>query len=237
MTIKTVLFDFSGTLLRIEPAEEWLRGALAATGHVLPEARLVELAAALERVGAQPGGAPGAPVRFPDARTAELWPVRDESAAAHRAAYTGLSRHVPLPHDALHEELYARHMRPEGWRPYPDAHDVLAGLRARGIRVGVVSNVGWDIRPVFRAHGLDAFVDAYTLSFEHGVQKPDARLFATACGVLGASGPETLMVGDSREADGGASALGCAVHFVEHLPVTARPAGLRPVLGLVDAAG
>ncbi|SCE35672.1 hypothetical protein GA0115246_115294 [Streptomyces sp. SolWspMP-sol7th] len=231
MTIKTVLFDFSGTLLRIESAEEWLRGALAATGHVLPEARLVELAAALERVGAQPGGAPGAPARFPDARTAELWPVRDESAAAHRAAYTGLSRHVPLPHDALHEELYARHMRPEGWRPYPDAHDVLAGLRARGIRVGVVSNVGWDIRPVFRAHGLDAFVDAYTLSFEHGVR--EAGRAALRDGVRGA--------GRERpgDADGGRQPRGGRRRERSRLrgPFRGTPPRDRPPGGAAPGAG
>ncbi|GAA3243665.1 hypothetical protein GCM10020256_68710 [Streptomyces thermocoprophilus] len=42
------------------------------------------------------------------------------------------------------------------------------------------------------------------------------------------------MVGDEPRADGGAEALGCAVHFVEHLPVAERPDGLRPVLGLVS---
>jgi hypothetical protein len=44
------------------------------------------------------------------------------------------------------------------------------------------------------------------------------------------------MVGDDRRADGGAAALGCAVHFVEHLPVERRPDGLRPVLELLDRA-
>ena len=110
---------------------------------------------------------------------------------------------------------------------------MLRGLRERGLRVGVVSNIGWDLRPVFRAHGLDPYVDTYTLSYEHGVQKPDPRLFATACEALGADPREALMVGDDRRADGGAAALGCGVHFVAHLPVAQRPDGLRPVLDLV----
>ena len=38
-----------------------------------------------------------------------------------------------------------------------------------------------------------------------------------------------LMVGDDRRADGGAAALGCAVHFVDHLPVDR--AARRPVAG------
>jgi len=103
-------------------------------------------------------------------------------------------------------------------------------LRERGIPVAVVSNIGWDPRPVFVEHGLDAFIDTYVLSYLHGIQKPDPRLFATACEAIGVAPRDALMVGDDRRADGGATALGCAVHFVDHLPVNARPDGLRPVL-------
>jgi hypothetical protein len=45
------------------------------------------------------------------------------------------------------------------------------------------------------------------------------------------------MVGDSRSADGGAAALGCRVHFVDHLPADQRPNGLLPVLDLVGTPG
>ena len=231
MTIKCVLFDFSGTLFRVESTGSWLRAVLDEAEVTLPEAELIHKAAELEAVGALAGGA--APTRPLSAELAALWRTRDESAALHRAAYTGASRQVPLPDPALHDALYERHMRPAAWRPYPDAAEVLAELRRRGVAVGVVSNIGWDLRPVFRAHGLDPYVGAYVLSYEHGVQKPDARLFATACEALGAAFEDTLMVGDDRRADGGARALGCAVHFVDHLPVTDRPDGLRPLLDRV----
>ncbi|MFE7644842.1 HAD family hydrolase [Streptomyces phaeoluteigriseus] len=226
----TVLFDFSGTLFRIESAESWLRAGLDAAGVVLTEGEVAETARALEAAGALPGAA--FPVQVPE-ELAGLWRVRDESAELHRAAYTGLSRRVPLPDPALHDALYDRHMEPAAWAPYPDAPQVLSTLRERGVRVGVVSNIGWDLRPVFRAHGLDTYVDTYVLSYEHGVQKPDPRLFATACEALGADPRTTLMVGDSRPADGGAAALGCSVYFVDHLPAAERPDGLRPVLDLV----
>ncbi|WP_328744993.1 HAD-IA family hydrolase [Streptomyces sp. NBC_00285] len=226
-----VLFDFSGTLFRIESTESWLRAGLDTAELSLPEAELTRAAQELERVGALPGGvAPGVPM--PD-EVAAVWGVRDESAELHRAAYTGLSRQVPLPDPALHDALYDRHMSPAAWQPYPDAVEVLGALRERGIPVGVVSNIGWDLRPVFRAHGLDRYVDAYVLSYEHGIQKPDPRLFRTACTALGVAPGDVLMVGDDRRADGGAAALGCGVHFVDHLPVARRPDGLRPVLGLV----
>jgi FMN phosphatase YigB (HAD superfamily) len=96
-----------------------------------------------------------------------------------------------------------------------------------------VSNIGWDLRPVFRAHGLDACVDAYALSYEHGAQKPDPRLFRVACEAIGVAPQDVLMVGDDRRADAGAADLGCAVHLVDHLPVADRPGALRPVLDLV----
>ncbi|MCF3136295.1 HAD family hydrolase [Streptomyces olivochromogenes] len=225
-----VLFDFSGTLFRAESTESWLRAALTDAALTLPEPELAEAARALDAVGALPGGA--FPVEVP-AELTEAWAVRDQSAELHRAAYTGLSRQVPLPHPGLHDALYDRHMTPAAWSPYPDATEVLRTLRERGIGVGVVSNIGWDLRPVFREHGLDAYVETYVLSYEHGIQKPDPRLFATACAALGADPRDVLMVGDSRPADGGAVALGCRVHFVDHLPVTERPDALLPVLDLV----
>ncbi|MEW2134136.1 HAD-IA family hydrolase [Streptomyces sp. NPDC005435] len=227
--MNAVLFDFSGTLFRIESAESWLRAGLAATGARLGEAEFAATARRLEEAGALPGGAE--PLRVPDA-LAHLWATRDESAAAHRAAYTGLSRLVPLPDPDLHDVLYDRHMTPAAWSPYPDAADVLRKLRERGTAIGVVSNIGWDLRPVFRAHGLDAYVDTYVLSYEHGMKKPDPGLFSLACERLGVDPGEALMVGDSRPADGGAAALGCRVHFVDHLPVDRRPDALLPVLDL-----
>ncbi|WP_037854663.1 HAD family hydrolase [Streptomyces sp. NRRL S-340] len=229
MAKSAVLFDFSGTLFRIESTESWLRAVLDAADLPLTERELTEAARGLEEAGALPGGAP--PVRVPE-ELAGLWEVRDRSAEQHRAAYTGMSRRVSLPDPALHDALYDRHRTPQAWAPYADAPEVLRTLRERGVAVGVVSNIGWDLRPVFRAHGLDAYVGTYVLSYEHGIQKPDPRLFAMACAALGAEPEDVLMVGDSREADGGAAALGCAVHFVDHLPVAERPDALRPVLDL-----
>ncbi|MFJ1652412.1 HAD family hydrolase [Streptomyces sp. NPDC088337] len=225
-----VLFDFSGTLFRVESCESWLRAALDAAELTLGEQELAGAAQALEEAGALPGGA--SPLRVPG-EVAELWENRDRSAEEHQAAYTALSRQVPLPEPALHDALYDRHMTPAAWAPYPDAAEVLRTLHERGIGVAVVSNIGWDLRPVFRTHGLDAYVDAYVLSYEHSIQKPDPRLFALACAALDADPKDVLMVGDNRQADGGAAALGCGVHFVDHLPVARRPDALLPVLDLL----
>ncbi|MFI0742886.1 HAD family hydrolase [Streptomyces sp. NPDC021100] len=227
MTVTGVLFDFSGTLFRIESPTAWLRHAAARHGPPLDDGELTRLAAALAAAGAQPGGPP--PVTVPPHLT-DAWAHRDRSAAEHRAAYLGLAREVALPDEGLYEALYARHMEPDAWLPYPDAPGALASLRERGIPVAVVSNIGWDPRPVFRAHGLHAYVDAFVLSYAHGVQKPDARLFRTACRAIGRRPEDVLMVGDSAAADGGAAAIGCAVRLVEHRPAAERPDALRRAL-------
>ncbi|HWM39993.1 MAG TPA: HAD family hydrolase [Streptomyces sp.] len=229
MTAKGVLFDFSGTLLRVEPALRWLRAALEEAGIGMPPEESEELAQRLETAGALPGG--HAPRSVPEALRA-VCDERDLSAQQHRTAYTGLARQVPLPHPGLYDALYERHMRPEAWQPYPDTAEVLSTLREREVPVAVVSNIGWDLRPVFREHGLAPYVRDYVLSYEHGVRKPDPRIFHAGCTALGLAPEDVLMVGDDEQADAGAAGIGCAVHLVRHLPAGARPDGLLPVLTL-----
>ncbi|MBF9072096.1 HAD-IA family hydrolase [Streptacidiphilus fuscans] len=247
-----VMFDFSGTLFRITSTAEWLAGALEATGIELPAAARDDLAARLERAGALPGGA--VPEAVPD-DLVPLWNERDLDARRHHDAFTAMSRlaladasltdpsladpsltglDVLTAHpdrvDELVEVLYQRHMSPAAWRPYPDAEATLKELRRREIPVAVVSNIGWDLRPVFREHGFDELVDAYVLSYEVGAAKPDPAIFQAAFTALGKVPTETLMVGDDAGADGGATALGCAFLEVAPLPVDQRPNGLTVVL-------
>ncbi|MFD3781454.1 HAD family hydrolase [Streptomyces sp. NPDC058612] len=224
------MFDFSGTLLRIESTEEWLGAALAAADLPLAGAEFTYRVQRLTEYGALPGGP--VPLHLP-AHLEALWRERDLSAGQHRAAYTALAREAGLPAPELAQALYDRHMTPAAWQTYPDTEPTLRELRLRGIPVAVVSNIGWDLRPVFRAHGLDGLVDAYLLSFELGTQKPDPGIFSAACDRLGLAPTDVLMVGDDRIADGGAQVLGCPVHFVDHLPVDQRPDGLAQILRLL----
>jgi HAD superfamily hydrolase (TIGR01493 family) len=228
--IKGVMFDFSGTLFRIESAAEWLRAVVRDAGLAVPEPELDACAGRLEEFGAQPGGVP--PRRVPP-HLEGLWRERDLTAERHRAAFTSLTREAGLPRADLAEVLYDRSQFSGAWQPYPDAEATLRALRGRGIPVAVVSNIGWDMRPVFRDHGVDGLVDTYFLSFECGVEKPDPRIFQMACDKLGVMPGEALMVGDDRVADVGAAALGCQVHLVDPLPVNRRPGALAEVLQLL----
>lgn len=228
---KAVIFDFSGTLFRCEDTESWLRGALDQAGIVASDREIADAAAALEASGGQPGG--HAKVTVPP-HLAELWARRDTSPEAHRRAYTALIERAALPWPGLVDLLYERNARPDAWWPYPDTAPALHLLAERGVPVAVVSNIGWDLRPVFRYHGVDALVRGYLLSYEEGLIKPDPRLFQRACALLGHDPRDVLMVGDDPVADGGASAIGCVFRAVPHLPPAQRP---RALLDAIEDVG
>jgi HAD superfamily hydrolase (TIGR01493 family) len=220
---KAVMFDFSGTLFRCEEAEAWVRAALGQAGLEATDAEVVACAARL----AASGGQPGSRVDFTvPPHVASAWGRRDLSMDAHRSAYTTLISETELPWPGLADALYERHATPQAWRPYPDTVGVLELLADRAIPVAVVSNIGWDLRPVFRYHRIDHLVHGYVLSFEEGAAKPDPRIFRRACELLGHAPADVLMVGDDRVADGGATAIGCDFRAVEHLLPAERPHAL-----------
>jgi HAD superfamily hydrolase (TIGR01509 family) len=203
--VEAVLFDFQGTLAQVESPVTRVLAAAAACGVALDRGRATVLADRLTTAGLVGGPLP---TRVPP-QLAEVWAERDLFPYAHRAAFVGLAALVECDVEGLAEALYERLLLPEGWLPYSDTGPTLRALRAAGIRVGVVSNVGFDIRPLFAAWGLDDLVQGWTLSFEVGRCKPDPAIFIRACVALGADPERTLMVGDTP-ADAGAVAAGCA---------------------------
>nr|WP_208602829.1 HAD-IA family hydrolase [Micromonospora chaiyaphumensis] len=224
--VEAVLFDFHGTLAQVEEPRDWVLAAAAACGVELDRVRATALADRLLTAGRAGGPLPA---RVPP-RLAELWSDRDLYPHAHRGAYTGLAETVDAGIDGFADALYERVLVPEGWVPYPDTEPVLGALREAGVKVAVVSNIGFDLRPLFAAWKLDELVDAWALSYEVGRCKPDPGIFLRACGMLGVDPERTLMVGDTR-ADAGAVAAGCAV-LVLPCADPGRPNGLGAVLDL-----
>lgn len=205
--IRAVLFDFSGTLFRLEPDPQWsdelidvLTASTLAADH-LP------------------------------AELAEGWARRDLDPDLHRDVYLASLAASGLglsPAEA--EATYERMLQPEAWRPYPDTGPALERLRDKGIPVAVVSNIPWDIRRVFRRHDMADLVDEFVLSYAEGVMKPDPKIFLVACQRLGVAPADALMVGDSAEADGGAAQVGIRTAIIEPLPSDRRPAALLSTL-------
>lgn len=200
-----MLFDFHGTLAQVEEPVSWVLAAAATCGAELDRGRATALADRLVMAGRAGGPLPH---RVPP-HLSEHWADRDLYEHSHRAAYTGLAETVDAGVEGLADALYDRLLGPQGWLPYPDTEPTLRTLHDAGIRVAVVSNIGFDIRPHFAAWGLDALVDAFVLSYEVGRCKPDPAIFLRACGMVGADPERSLMVGDSP-ADAGAVRAGCA---------------------------
>jgi HAD superfamily hydrolase (TIGR01509 family) len=226
--VTAVLFDFAGTLFSPRPADDWVAAAATDCGISLAREDVDRLASEYLRVGLPGGPYPAEVPRHLERAYAE----RDFSGSSHRSAYVGLLSTVPAPAAGLAEALYAQVRRPHGWLPYRDAHGVVKTLQDSGVKVGVVSNVGFDLRPILRHHGFDGLAANCTLSFEHGVVKPDPAIFQTALEALEAAAEDTLMVGDHPTADAAAALLGCRTLL---LPMSAPGAvhGLGEVLRLV----
>jgi HAD superfamily hydrolase (TIGR01509 family) len=203
--VEAVLFDFQGTLADAESPVARVLAAATDCGVTLERARATAIADRLATVGLV--GCP-VPPRVPP-HLAEVWADRDLYPEAHRAAYVGLAQLVDCGVEGLAEALYERLLRPEGWLPYADTVPTLRALYAAGIPVGVVSNIGFDIRPHGAAWGFDGMVQGWTLSYEVGRCKPDPSIFLRACGALGCDPSRTLMVGDTT-ADAAAVRAGCA---------------------------
>lgn len=207
MTIRAVLFDFSGTLARLEENDTWF------AGMDLDEPMR---ATVMHRMLAPTGTA-----------NHHRWDHRDLDPNLHREVYLHVLQETGLP-DEHAESVYQRTIDPAEWQVYPDTAEVLSTLRDNGIRTAVVSNIAWDVRTVLDSANAQA--DEYILSFEVGAAKPDLQIFQAALTALGVEAADTVMVGDSEENDGAARALGCAFALVEPLPLAQRPTGLIDAL-------
>jgi HAD superfamily hydrolase (TIGR01509 family) len=188
------LFDWRGTLVADFPDAWWLERAHRLLGRTPEEGEIDRLAAALEQAA-------------DDAEIALGFLTEDCSAALHREHNFKWFRRAGLDNE-LCAALYELDFDPATHPFYSDVPTVLETLRAREIAVAVVSDIHFDLRPEFEAAGLYSSVDAFVLSFEHGVQKPHRRMFELAIEQLGVEPSAAVMFGDRASHDGGAAALG-----------------------------
>jgi len=130
-----------------------------------------------------------------------------------------------FPFEDYFEEVYAHFARPDAWRDFPETERILAGLRQKGVRLGILSN--WDprLRQVLAGFDWAGLLDAVVISEEIGAEKPDPRIFRTAEQAGGWGASECALVGDDPISDrGGAEAAGWRWALVE-----------RPETGLGEA--
>lgn len=98
-------------------------------------------------------------------------------------------------------------------RLFDDAIPFLEKLRARGIKIAIVSNCTENTRPLLTALGVDALADALVLSCEVRAAKPAAPIFRHALGRLGVAAAAAVFVDDQAGFCAGSEAVG--IHAVQ----------------------
>ena len=198
--VEAVTFDFWNTLIA-EGAKgdhresRWAR-ALAAAGHEVDQAEI-------ERA------------------MTDLWSWFNEEWAGNRVAAPDaiVAQAITLlevePTSELVDEMVAT--LHDGWDPAvmqtaEGIGEVLEALKAGGLRVGIICDVGLTpsatLRRYLEHHGLLQFFDGWSFSDEVGVYKPDPAIYVHARESLGVEGP-MAHVGDLRRTDvAGALAMG-----------------------------
>lgn len=196
-----MLLDALGTLVELEPPAEPLRRELRERFglELTPQQALEAIAREIAFYRAH----------HDEGRDrAALAVLRRRCAGELRAALP--DRAAAIPVGALSDAL----MGALRFRAYPDVAPALRDLRARGLRLVVVSNWDVSVHDVLAATGLAPLIDGAISSAELGSGKPGAAIFRRALAIAGVPAAAALHAGDSWEAD----VLG------------ARAAGVRPVL-------
>ncbi|GAA3398046.1 HAD family hydrolase [Cryptosporangium minutisporangium] len=218
---EAVLFDAGDTLIRLAGSGETLLHRAAANLGVDP---------------LDPGEVADVWKRVLDRSSTaeEMAKGRDLSTDLHHDVWTALYTTAGCEQLApgLSEELYALTVAADSWEAFPDTVPTLRTLRDRGVRIGIVSDTGFDLRPALEQLGIMAYVDAVVMSFQHGMCKPAVPVFLAACDQLDIDPNRTLFVGDNPLTDSGAIAVGMHV-FLLPRPAATGPRGLGHVLSLV----
>jgi HAD superfamily hydrolase (TIGR01509 family) len=139
----------------------------------------------------------------------------------------------------LLDRLWTSHVEHNLYSKVPEGfEDAMARVRARGVKVAVVSNSEGMLEPLFASLGILGCFDTVVDSAKVGVEKPDPRIFAIACERTGTTPARGLHLGDTIATDiVGARNAGMRTALVDPF---GHYAGLHPdvprVEGVVAAA-
>lgn len=216
-----VLFDWGDTLMKFDYEPE-----LVEAGH----------RAGLEALGVEPlPNLQALTAHFREQYEPLFW----VPGTVEEIEYPGLVRKllgdfgVRVDDDQLARFLEAEHA---AWEPAralgSSTHALLDALRARGLKVALVSNAFdplWLLERDLEEMGLRERLDAFVFSSEVGRRKPDPLIFETALSRLGVSAHEALFVGDRLYEDvRGAGELGMTTVQAVWFRADAHPDGGEP---------
>jgi putative hydrolase of the HAD superfamily len=132
--------------------------------------------------------------------------------------------------------------------PRPGAVDTLRELRARGLKVGLITVCSEDVETLWPESEFDGLFDAEIFSSRIGISKPDPRIYLACCDALGVEAHNAVFVGDGANDElDGARRVGMQAILIhragEEPPWPGldawdgpRVSSVPQVLGLIDAA-
>ncbi len=227
--IRAVFFDFYGTLADWPTAEALQQAAAAAEGIAIEQAAIA-------------GGYRTANA-YMDEENAKQ-PVQQRTQQERDAFFAEYERRLLAEAGApdVGLDVAARVWRrvrgaPEELTLYPDAKAALAELRALGLTLGVISNMGLELDALLERLGIGAYLSVRSTTGSAGVSKPDPRIFRFALAQAGVRPSEAVHIGDSIPADvEGARSAGITAVFVRRSPGPDAPDGVPVVGSLKEAA-
>ena len=164
------------------------------------------------------------------------WPQRPDSAAPvsggarffRRVLELSRARGAGADLDRAAEAIWAHHLGENLWsRPLPGVTTALEQLRARGLRLAVVSNSEGTVEALLDRMGLARHFEIVVDSWHLGVTKPDPAIFRHALERLKVDAADAVMIGDSMKADIG-GALGAGLRGVLIDPFDLHPEARVP---------
>ncbi len=99
-------------------------------------------------------------------------------------------------YDELTQCFLQRFWNASNWTAFPEVVEVLEALRARRVRLGVLSNAPSNLPSFLEQLGVAPLLDFSVVSALEGVKKPDRRIFEVALSRAGVAPAEALHVGD-----------------------------------------
>lgn len=206
--LRAVFFDVGNTLLYPYPSvSHVVREVLAEEGHVHDLTAIDQLMPVVDEYYED---------RYREDDT--FWRDEGETSAVWVGMYSLLVRKLGIDADAerIARRVYDEFGDPARWRDYSDVRPAFERLRARGMRVGLISN--WDSRlaGIFTGLGLAELLNVVVSSAEVGLHKPDPRIFELACERAGVEPSACAHVGDHHYADiVGAEAVGMTAVLID----------------------
>ena len=227
--IRAVFFDFYGTLADWPSAEGLQQTAAAAEGIAIEQAAVAD--------GYRAANA------YMDEENAKR-PVQQRTQQERDAFFAEYERRLLADAGALDVSLdvaarvWERVRRtPDELTLFSDAKATLEELRALGLTLGVISNIGFELDGLLERLGIAEYLPVRSTVGSSGVSKPHPRIFQMALSQAGARPTEAVHIGDSIGTDvEGAQAAGIAPVFVQRAPGPPTPDSVCVVASLTEAA-